>query len=104
MNINPKKTKVVIFEKKYRKSTGEKYSLFISDNTIEIVNNYAYLGVNFSTYGSFRNHKTKAEEKTRRSIFATRRYLDFSQIVFVVKVLIHCLLQSFSMDQKYGDL
>ena len=78
LNINPKKTKVMIFEKKCRKSTIEKYKFFISSNIIDIVNNYTYLGVNFSSNGNFSNHKIKAKEKTRRSIFATRCYLDFS--------------------------
>ena len=32
LNINPKKTKVMIFEKKCRKSTTEKYKFFIFDN------------------------------------------------------------------------
>ena len=36
--------------------------------------------MNFSANGSFTNHKEKLKEKTRRSIFATRRYLDFLRI------------------------
>ena len=68
----------MVFEKKCRKSTIEKYKFFICANIIDISNNYTYLGVNFSTNGNFSNHKIKAKEKTRRSIFATRCYLDFS--------------------------
>ena len=39
-----------------------------------------YLGVNFSANGSFTNHKEKLKEKTRRSIFTTRQYLDFLRL------------------------
>ena len=72
LSVNPKKTKVVIFQKKCRKST--------LDCKIDIVNNYTYLGINFSTNGNFRDCKTNLKDKTRRSIFATRRYLDFSKL------------------------
>ena len=47
---------------------------------IDIVNNYTYLGINFSANGNFRDCKTNLKDKTRRSIFATRRYLDFSKL------------------------
>lgn len=80
LNINPKKTKVLIFQKKLRKSTLDKQRFYINSDKIEIASNYTYLGVNFSTTGNFRDHKTHLKEKTRRSIFATRRNLDFSKL------------------------
>ena len=80
LNINPKKTKVLIFQKKLRKSTLEKQHFYINSDKIEIVSKYTYLGVNFLTTGNFRDHKTNLKEKTRRSIFATRRNLDFSKL------------------------
>lgn len=80
LDINHSKTKVVIFQKKTRKSTIEKYNFLVNNKQIEIVKDYTYLGVNFSSNGSFANHKEKLKEKTRRSIFATRRYLDFSKL------------------------
>ena len=80
LSINPKKTKVVIFQKKCRKSTLDKYYFQINDDKIDIVNNYTYLGINFSANGNFRDCKTNLKDKTRRSIFATRRYLDFSKL------------------------
>ena len=52
----------------------------ISNNRIEIVNDYTYIEVNFSSNGSFIRHKEKLQEKTKRSIFAFRRYLDPSQL------------------------
>ena len=81
LNVNAKKTKILIFQKKCRKSTYEKQHFFINGNKIEIVNNYTYLGINVSSNGNFRIYKTNLMEKTRRSIFATRRsYLEFSKL------------------------
>jgi len=77
MNINTKKTKAVIFQKKNRKSTLAKHLFYIYEDKIEIAGNYTYLGVRFSTNGSFKENKVILKEKTRRSTFATRRYLDF---------------------------
>ena len=37
-------------------------------------------GINFPANGNFRDCKTNLKDKTRRSIFATRRYLDFSKL------------------------
>ena len=81
LKINPTKTKVIVFQKKSRKSTTrDKYDFSVSNEHIEIVNNYTYLGVNFSANGNFTNHKENLKEKTKRSFFATRRYLDFLKL------------------------
>ena len=80
LSINPKKTKVVIFQKKCRKSTLDKNYFQINDDKIDIVNIYNYLGINFSANGNFCDYKTNLKDKTRRSIFATRRYLVFSEL------------------------
>ena len=92
LNVNAKKTKILIFQKKSRKSTYEKQHFFINGNKIEIVNNYTYLGINVSSNGNFRINKINLMEKTRRSIFATRRYLDFSKLPIHLanKFLIRC--------------
>ena len=80
MNINIKKTKIVIFQKKRRKSTALKHHFFINKKEIEITDNYTYLGVKFSTNGSFKEHKVSLKEKAKRSIFATRQHLDFLKL------------------------
>ena len=49
----------------------------VSNENIEIVNNYTYLEVKFSANGSFTNHKENLTVKARRSFFAARPYLDF---------------------------
>jgi len=45
-----------------------------------ILSTTTYLGINFSANGNFRDCKANVKDKTRRSIFATRRYLDFSKL------------------------
>ena len=84
LKINPTKTKVIIFhQKKSRKSAIDKHNFMVISNcneNIEIVNNYTYLGVKFSANGNFTNHKENLTEKTKRSFFAARRYLDFLKL------------------------
>ena len=47
----------------------------VSNENIEIVNNYTYLEVKFSANGNFTNHKENLTEKTKRSFFDARCYL-----------------------------
>ena len=54
LSVDPKKTKVMIFQKKCRKSILDKYFFQINNQKIEIVNNYTYLGINFSNNGNFK--------------------------------------------------
>ena len=70
----------MVFQKKTRRSTLENYDFMINNKRIEIVNDNTYLGINFSSNGSFIRHKKKLQEKTRRSIFAFRRYFDPSKL------------------------
>ena len=77
---NLKKTKTLIFQKQNRKSTREKFSFFLNGNQIAKASEYTYLGVTLNSNGSFSNSKKKTLEKTRRSIFACKRYLDFSKL------------------------
>ena len=80
LKINPTKTKVIVFQKKSRKSTMDKHNFMVSKEHVEIVNNYTYLGVKFSANGNFTNHKENFTAKTERSFFAARRYLDVLKI------------------------
>ena len=80
LSVNPKKTKVMIFQKKFRKSIINKYSFQINNQNIDIVHNYTYLGISFSNNGNFKFSKFNSKDKVRRSFFATSRYLDFSKV------------------------
>ena len=68
----------------------DKHNFMVSNKNIEIVNNYTHLGVRFSANGNFTNHKENLTEKTERSFFAARRYLDF------LKLQIHIINKLFN--------
>ena len=80
LKINLKKTKTLIFQNQNRKSTRDKFSFFLNGTPIDKASQYSYLGINFSTNGSFANSKKALVEKARRSIFASKRYLDFNKL------------------------
>ena len=79
MSVNTQKSKVMIFQKQSRKSILQKQSFFLDDLQIDNVPSYSYLGstCTISSNGSFTISKQKSVEKTRRSIFATKRFLDY---------------------------
>ena len=77
MSVNTQKSKVMIFQKQCRKSILEKHSFFLDDLQIDNVPSYSYLGSTISSNGSFTISKQKSVEKTRGSIFATKRFLDY---------------------------
>ena len=65
--------------------------------------NYTYLGINVSSNGNFRINKINLMEKTRRSIFATRRYLDFSKLpIHLANKIFDSLFLPILTDLKYG--
>ena len=75
LTTNLKKTKTVIFQKQNRKSTREKYLFFLSRNEISNATEYTYFGTTFYSNGNFSISKQRPVEKTRRSIFACKKYL-----------------------------
>ena len=92
LKINPTKTKVIVFQKKSRKSAIDKHNFMVSNENIEIVNNYTYLGVKFSANGNFTNHEENLTEKTKRSFFAALRYLDFLKLpIHIINKLFNTL-------------
>ena len=55
-------------------------SFFLNGTPIDKASHYSYLGITFNTNGSFANSKKVLVEKARRSIFASKRYLDFNKL------------------------
>ena len=80
LKINPTKTKVIVFQKKSRKSAIDKHNFMVSNENIEIVNNYTYLGVKFSANGNFTNHKENLTEKNKEILFCRSSLFRFSKI------------------------
>ena len=80
LKINPHKTKVLIFQKQNRKATREKHSFFLNGNQIVNTPEYTYLGTTFDSNGSFTTSKKNLVEKSRRSVFACKRYIEFNKL------------------------
>ena len=100
---DPKKTKTLIFQKQNRKSTRDKFSFFLNETPIDKASQYSYLGITFSTNGSFANSKKVLVEKTRRSIFASKRYLDFNKLSINTCNILY-FFPLFYTDLKFGEL
>ena len=80
LKICLKKTKALIFQKQNGKSTRAKYTFFLNGNQVANSTEYSYLGIIFNSNGSFSVSKQLSAEKTRRSIFGAKRYLEFNNL------------------------
>ena len=69
MEINPKKTKVVIFHEK-NKIPNETTFSSIGKHQIKATNQYKYLGVSLDNKGSFKNHVEMLMKKTGKCIYS----------------------------------
>ena len=71
-----KKTKVVIFQKRAKKFTE---SIFNMDKqTIEILQNYTYLGTLISSLGNFSLAHDQLKEKALHALFSLRKHTKYS--------------------------
>ena len=80
MKINSHKTKVLIFQKQNRKATRGKHSFFLNGNQIVNTPEYTHLGTTFNSNGSFATSQKNLVEKSRRSLFACKRYIQFNKL------------------------
>ena len=97
------KTKIVIFQKKCKKSTTLKHQFYINNENIEITNSYTYLGVKFSTNGSFKELKAIPKVKAKRAIFATRQHLNFLRLpIDISNRLLNSLYLPILMALRFG--
>ena len=86
------KPKLQYFRRRVENQQQINTILWLVMKTSEIVNNYTYLGVKFSANGNFTNHKENLTEKTKRSFFAARRYLDFLKLpIHIINKLFNTL-------------
>lgn len=79
MSVNEKKTKVMIFSKKSFKRKNQP-SFKLNDNTLEIVNEFTYLGVKMSSTGNFTNHLNLSREKSLHALFKLTKSVDFKML------------------------
>ena len=78
LNITPKKTKVMIFQKRAKRCT--EYSFHIDNENIEVVQNYTYLGTLISSTGNFSLALDKLKEKALHALFSLRKHAHISNL------------------------
>ena len=85
LSVNSAKTKIMIFQKRKRpRANGDIFTF--NSNTLEIVDSFKYLGVEFSANGSFTLAKKAAYDKASRAMFgllqtARRQHLPIDVIL-----------------------
>ena len=75
IQINPKKTKVLIFNKSGR-LIKPSTSLRIGEEILEITKLYCYLGIVFTPSGSFTTAIRELKKKALRATFSLKRYVN----------------------------
>ena len=78
MQINLKKTKVMIFQKSNKKQ--QRPDFFIGDKTIQITQEYHYLGLNLSSNGLFTQAIKTLTAKGIQTLFSIKKKINFSNL------------------------
>ena len=79
MEINPKKTKVMIFQKHNSKSPINS-QFHIGINRIDIAKEYTYLSLELNQNGNFKLAQKQLSEKALRALYKIRKQLDFHKL------------------------
>jgi hypothetical protein len=78
LNINTKKTQIMIFSKNKNASTNEPAFNFTFNNSLlEKVNEYKYLGLIFNSNGKLNNASQNLAQKGRKAYFGFRSKIQF---------------------------
>ena len=76
MKINPKKTKIMVFQKRARKKCSD-FHFLLDSQIIDVVQEYTYLGTRMSSSGNFSVSREHLKEKALHALFSLRRlYYD----------------------------
>ena len=75
--INPKKTKIMIFQRCTKKRD---YVFHIGSEIIDILQNYTYLGTRISSSGNFTLSLEHFRQKALHTFFGLRRHTDFNKL------------------------
>ena len=79
MQINTKKTKVMIFQKHNSKLPVD-IQFRIGNNIVEIAKEYTYLGLKLTQNGNFRATKQQLSEKALHALYKIRKKVDFHRL------------------------
>ena len=77
LKINPKKTKIMVFQKGKNKCI---YVFHIGDEMFDIVQDYTYLGTGISSPGNFTLSLEHLRQKAVHTLFSLRRHTDYSKL------------------------
>ena len=78
LDINSKKTKVMVFQKRAKKNSNLEFH--IGKETIDIVHEYTYLGTRISSTGNFNISLEHLKEKALHALFSLRKHTNFSKL------------------------
>ena len=78
MNINLKKTKVMILQK--HNSKLQRLNFFLGDKRIDITIEYTYLGLKLTPNTKFAVGTQQLSEKAMHAVFKIRKHLDFHKL------------------------
>ena len=78
LEVNLKKTKVMIFQKCNRKPKNLQF--YYQHNFIDIVQEYTYLGIKITPNGCFTMAQKNLCEKAQRAIFKVQKYANISKL------------------------
>ena len=82
LKINPKKTKIVVFQKRARKCA--EFRLFIGNLIIDVLEEYTYLGTRMSSSRNFSVSREHLKEKALHTIFSLRRHTHLSKLKLAI--------------------
>ena len=75
LSVNPKKTKIMIFQKRPNRQ-DQHHSFKLNHMPLEHTRDYTYLGINISNTGNFKKAVKDLREKARRAFYAIRRNIQ----------------------------
>ena len=78
MQVHLKKTKIMVFQKKCRKSFNPSFSY--KKDVIPKLNDYTYLGIKITSTGNFALAEETLKEKALRALYASKILLNFSML------------------------
>ena len=79
MNVNEKKSKIMIFSKKTFKKVNYP-SFTCNKNKLDVVSEFTYLGVKLSSTGNFIAHLNQSREKALHAFFKLTQIADFKEL------------------------
>ena len=77
LDVNLKKTKVMIFQNKTRKLQNQNF--YLDDRLVETTQEYTYLGVKLTSTGNFTAAKKQLSEKGLYALFGIRKYSNINR-------------------------